>query len=175
MRVLRTIRVCLAVLVAAGGLVATAAPAQAVTVDQTCIGTWAVTYDPPITYTPQTVAARLTGYFPTCTDLLAFNGSYVQEFTDTVTCATLLSSGTASRTFVWSNPLATPSTFTYNWTVSDIAGQAIVTNTGLITSGRFAQDSAVQVATLVTPDALQCGGTGVASLTGPTTLTVYHP
>jgi hypothetical protein len=51
----------------------------------------------------------------------------------------------------------------------------VITNTGLITSGTFAGASAEQVAVLVTPDVLQCAGTGISSLTGPTTLTVFRP
>jgi hypothetical protein len=45
----------------------------------------------------------------------------------------------------------------------------------VITAGRYAPGSAVQVATLVTPDALACAGSGIGSLTGPTTLTIYAP
>jgi hypothetical protein len=169
-------RTCIVVaLLAAGSVIGTASPAHALTVDQVCTGTWAVTYNPPITLTPRLVSATLTGYFPSCTNPEAFNGYYVQHFTDTVSCATLLSAGAASRTFIWGNPAAEPSTFEYNWTVSDIAGQVVVTNTGLITSGKFAPDSAEQVAILPTPDVLLCLTTGIPTLTGPTTLTIYHP
>ncbi|QQQ79307.1 hypothetical protein IOD16_13295 [Saccharothrix sp. 6-C] len=163
------------VLLAAAGVVATTGAAGAVTVEQVCVGTWAVTYDPPITNTPRVVEGHLTGYFPTCTNLAAPSGSYDQVFTDTVSCATLLSAGAAARTYTWSNPLAAPTTFAYNWTVSDVAGQAVITNTGLITGGTFAGASAEQVAVLVTPDVLGCGGAGISSLTGPTTLTVFRP
>lgn len=173
--VLRALSVVLVAVLVAGSALATAGSASAVTVDQTCVGTWAVTYDPPITNETRTVDATLTGVFPTCTDAVAFNASYVQTFTDTVSCATLLSAGAATRTFVWGNPLAQPTTFSYNWTVTDVAGQVVVTNAGLITSGRYTPDSAVQVATLPTPDALKCAGEGISSLTGPTTLTIYHP
>lgn len=160
-----------AALVAAGSAV----PAQATTVDQVCTGTWAVTYDPPITNTERLVTGTLSGFFTNCTDPGAFNGSYFQVFQDTVSCTTLLNAGTTTRTFVWGDPEAEPSTFTYNWTATDVAGQVVVTNTGMITSGRFTPASAEQVATLVTPNALLCATTGVASLTGPTTLTVHRP
>jgi hypothetical protein len=163
-----------AVVVVTGISVVPLGPAHAVTLSQTCVGTWAVTYDPPITNTPQTVAGKLSGYFPACTDSEAYNGSYYQEFTDVVSCLTPLTAGTASRTFVWGNPAAGTSTFTYNWTVTDLLGQAVITNTGLITSGKFANDSAEQIAALVTPNPLLCATTGVASLTGPTTLTVFR-
>ncbi|MEV6873639.1 hypothetical protein [Amycolatopsis sp. NPDC051128] len=164
-----------AVLAAAGGVVASAGPASAAAAVQTCVGTWAVTYDPPITNTPQLVAGVLTGTFPVCTDPQAFNASYKQVFTDVVSCTTLLNAGSTSRTYVWGNPLAAPTTFTYNFTTTVAAGQVVVTNTGVITAGRYAPGSAVQVATLVTPDALACAGPGIGSLTGPTTLTIYAP
>ncbi|GGS46386.1 hypothetical protein [Actinokineospora fastidiosa] len=167
----RSLAGCLAVVLAASGSVAGAGPAQAV-VGQECVGTWAVTYDPPITNTPQLVSATLTGVFPLCTDLVAFNGHYTQSFTDTVSCTTLLTAGAASRTYHWGNPAAAPSTFTYNWTVSVAGGQAVITNTGLITSGRFAPGSAVQLTTLATPDVVQCAGSGITTLTRPTTLTI---
>jgi hypothetical protein len=163
LRVSRPFSAAVVAVVAAGSVLATPGTAQATTVDQTCVGTWAVTYDPPITNTTQTVHATLTGFFPTCTDVVAFNASYVQVFTDTVSCATLLTAGAATRTFIWGNPLAAPTTFAYNWTA------------GMITNGRYTPDSAVQVATLVTPNAVDCAGPGIPSLTGPTTLTIYHP
>lgn len=164
-----------AVLIAACGVLAPAGASHAATVDQVCVGTWAVTYDPPITNTPTSVQGHLTGYFPACTNVGAPSGSYSQSFTDTVSCATLLSSGAASRTYTWSNPLAAPTTFEYNWTVSVVGGESVITNTGLVTGGEFAPASAEQVATLVTPDALKCAGEGISSLTGPTTLTIFRP
>jgi hypothetical protein len=176
MRTLRSLGALLAVaLVTAGSVSATASPAGALVVNQLCTGTWAVTYDPPITNTPQLVTGNLSGFFPVCTDTQAFNASYFQTFTDTVSCTTLLNAGTASRTFVWGNPAAQPSTFSYNWTVTVAGGQSVITNAGSITSGRYTPDSAVQVATIGTPDALQCATTGIASLTGPSTLTIAGP
>ncbi len=163
------------VLIAACGVLAPTGVAQAATVDQVCAGTWAVTYDPPITNTPTAVNGHLTGFFPACTNLGAPGASYSQTFIDTVSCATLLSSGAASRTYTWSNPSAAPTTFEYNWTVTVVGGESVITNTGLVTDGAFAPASAEQVATLVTPDALKCAGEGISSLTGPTTLTIFRP
>jgi hypothetical protein len=161
------------VLAVVGSLLVPAGSAQAEAAVQSCVGTWAVTYDPPITNTPQLVTGVLTGTFPVCTDPQAFNASYVQVFTDTVSCTTLLNAGSTSRTYVWGNPLATPTTFTYNFTTTVVAGQVVVTNSGVITAGRYAPGSAVQIATLATPDILACAGAGLGSLTGPTTLTIY--
>lgn len=163
-------------LVAASSVLAAAGePAHALAVDQVCTGTWSVTYNPPITDTLRTVSATLSANFPHCTDPEAPSASYSQTFTDTVSCATLLNTGSAAHTFVWGNPAVQPSTFAYAWTVSDIGGQAVITSTGQITSGRYAPDSAEQDSVLVTPDPIQCALSGVATLTGPTTLTVLQP
>ncbi|SFW58924.1 hypothetical protein [Amycolatopsis australiensis] len=141
-----------AVLAAAVTVPAAAGPANAETAIQSCTGTWAVTYDPPITNTPRLVTGVLTGTFPVCTDPQAFNASYTQAFTDTVSCTTLLNAGSTSRTYVWGNPSAAPTTFTYNFTTTAVGAQVVVT-----------------------PNALACAGSGVGSLTGPTTLTIYAP
>lgn len=175
-RASRSFGTCVAVALAAVGSVAAAGgPARALPVEQVCTGTWTVTYNPPITNTLQTVSAVLTADFPHCTDPEAPSASYSQAFTDTVSCATLLNTGSAAHTFVWGNPAAKPSTFAYSWTVSDIGGQAVITSTGLITSGKYTADSAEQISVLVTPNALQCAFSGVAKLTGPTTLTILQP
>jgi hypothetical protein len=175
-RASRPLGTCIATaLVAASTVLTTGGPAHALPVDQACTGSWSVTYNPPITDTPRTVSATLSATFPHCTDPEAPSASYSQTFTDTVSCATLLNTGSAAHTFVWGNPAAQPSTFAYAWTVSDIGGQAVITSTGQITSGRYESDSAEQDSVLVTPDPVQCALSGVATLTGPTTLTVFQP
>ena len=174
-RASRSLGACVAAaMVAAGSVLATGSPAHALPLDQDCTGTWTVTYNPPITNTARTVSATLSANFPHCTDPEASSASYSQTFTDTVSCATLLNTGMAAHTFVWGNPAAQPSAFAYGWTVSDIGGQAVITSTGQITSGRYAPDSAEQISVLVTPDPIQCAFSGVATLTGPTTLTIFH-
>jgi hypothetical protein len=165
----------MAVLVSTTTFVTTSGTAHASGVDQSCLGTWAVTYDPPITNDLRLVHGVLTGSFPACTDLGAFNASYTQVFDDVVSCTEVFSAGSASRTYVWGSPAAVPSTFTYNWTTSLVNGQAVITNVGTITSGRYAPDSAIQVATIVTLDLLACAGDGISSLSGPTTLTILGP
>jgi len=174
-RTSRSLGACVAVALAAtGSMAATGSPARALLADQVCTGTWTVTYNPPITNTLQTVSAVLRADFPYCTDPEAPSASYSQAFTDTVSCATLLNTGSAAHTFVWGNPAAKPSTFTYDWTVSDIGGQAVITSTGRIASGKYTPDGAEQISVLVTPNPLQCAFSGVATLTGPTTLTILR-
>ena len=164
----RSFGACLAaLLVTAGGLLVAVGPAHAVAVDQTCIGTEVTSFNPPLTFTPQLVTITVSGVYPGCTDREAFNGSYSETFTLTASCVVLLDSGSPTRTFVWGNPAAQPSTFNYNVT-SDVLGQVVVTNTGLITSGKFAPASAQQVITLATPNSAQRAGSGISNVTGTT-------
>ena len=107
------------------------------------------------------------------TSRVAANSSTLGTICTAPSCLTLFDSGSALRTFTWGGTVA-PSQFQYNVTSSAIAGQVVVTNTGVITSGGFAPAGAVQVITLVTPNVAQCLTAGVPSVTGPTTLTVQR-
>jgi hypothetical protein len=151
-----------------------AVPAHAATVEQVCVGTEVTTFSPPLTLTPQQVSITVSGIYPTCTNAGAVTATYAETFSLTASCLTLFDSGSALRTFTWGGTVA-PSQFQYNVTSSAAAGQVVVTNTGVITSGGFAPAGAVQVITLVTPNVLQCLAGGVPSVTGPTTLTVQRP
>jgi hypothetical protein len=176
MRVSRFFRFGLAALVmAAGSAVIPAGPANAVTVAQTCAGTEVTTFDPPLTLTPQPVTITVNGVYPTCTDPAAFNGSYSETFTLTASCLTLFDAGTATRTIVWGTPSAEPTTFDYNVVTNAVGGQVITTNSGVLTGGRYTPGSVQQVITLVTPNILQCLGSGVTGVTGPTVLTILQP
>lgn len=176
MRVSRFFRFGMASLVmAAGGVMIAAGPAHAVTVAQTCVGTEVTTFNPPLTFTPQPVTITVNGVYPTCTDPGAFNGSYFETFTLTASCTTLFDAGTATRTVVWGNPAAEPTTFDYNVVTNAVGGQVVTTNSGVLTDGRYTPGSAQQVIALVTPNVLQCLGSGVASVTGPTVLTISQP
>jgi hypothetical protein len=166
-------RVCLAALVAVGGLLISTGPAHAVTVDQTCVGTEVTSYNPPLTLISRPVTITVNGLYPNCTDSAAFNGSYSETFTLTVSCLVLLDSGSPTRTFLWGN--GQTSTFLYNVTANEVGGQLVVTNSGVITGGRYAPASAQQIITLVTPNIAQCATSGIANVTGPTTLIIYRP
>ncbi|MCE7001174.1 hypothetical protein LZG04_41100 [Saccharothrix sp. S26] len=163
----------------AGGVVVvlvgalSAAPAQAATVEQVCAGTEVTTFDPPLTFTPRETTITVSGVFPSCTNAGAVTGTYAETFSLTASCLTLFDSGAAQRTFAWGGTVA-PTEFQYN-AVSNAAGAAVVTtNTGVVTSGGFAPAGAVQVVSLVTPNALQCLTAGVVSMAGPTTLTIQR-
>jgi hypothetical protein len=150
-----------------------AAPAQAATVEQVCVGTEVTTFDPPLTFTARATTITVSGVFPSCTNTGAVTGTYAETFSLAASCLTLFDSGSAQRTFSWGGTAAA-SQFQYNAT-SNAAGAAVVTtNTGVITSGGFAPAGAVQVVSLVTPNALQCLTSGVTSMTGTTTLTIQR-
>ncbi|WP_433261135.1 hypothetical protein ACQPZF_26005 [Actinosynnema sp. CS-041913] len=159
-------------LTAAATLIAT--PARAAGVDQVCVGTEVTTFDPPLTLTARPTTITVSGVYPTCTSPAAVTATYSETFVLTASCLVLFDSGSALRTFTWGGTTA-PSTFQYNVTSSAVAGQVVVTNTGVITAGGFAPAGAEQVITLVTPNLLQCLTVGVPSVTGPTTLTVHSP
>ncbi|MEO6086805.1 MAG: hypothetical protein ABIQ18_27190 [Umezawaea sp.] len=151
-----------------------AGPAHALMVEQVCVGTEVTTFDPPLTLTARPVSVIVSGVYPSCTNSGAVTATYAETFTLTASCLVLFDSGSALRTFTWGGQVA-PSLFQYNVTSSAVAGQVVVTNTGVITAGGFAPAGAEQVITLVTPDVVQCLTGGVASVTGPTTLTIHRP
>jgi hypothetical protein len=121
------------------------------------------------------VTITVNGIYPVCTNSAVPSGSYAETFTLTASCLVLQDSGSTVRTFAWGNPAAETSTFAYNVSATEVGGQLIVTNTGLITAGKFASASAQQVITLITPNTLQCLTTGISNVTGPTTLLIYRP
>jgi hypothetical protein len=151
-----------------------AVPAHAVTVEQVCAGTEVTTFSPPLTLTSRQVTVTVSGVYPTCANANAVTATYAETFSLTASCLVLFDSGSALRTFTWGGTVA-PSEFQYNVTSSAVGGQVVVTNTGVISSGGFAPAGAVQVITLVTPNVVQCLAGGVASVTGPTTLTIQRP
>ncbi|MFT7838450.1 hypothetical protein Q5530_20110 [Saccharothrix sp. BKS2] len=171
-RPLRRAAALLSVLAAAVATASVAAPAHAAGLDQVCVGTEVTTFDPPLTLTARPTTVTVSGVYTTCTNPGAVTATYAETFPLTASCLALFDSGSALRTFTWGGTEA-PSTFQYNVTSSAVAGQVVVTNTGVITAGGFAPAGAEQVITLVTPNVLQCLVGGVASVSGPTTLTVH--
>ncbi|MFD7654231.1 hypothetical protein ACFV4N_09665 [Actinosynnema sp. NPDC059797] len=167
----RPLRLAAALLLAAAGALV-AVPAHAAGVEQVCLGTEVTTYDPPLTLATRPTTVTVSGVYTTCTHPDAVTATYEETFTLDASCLVLFDSGSAFRTFTWGGS-TTPSDFRYNVTSSAVAGQVVVVNTGVITAGGFAPAGAEQVITLVTPNALRCLAGGVASVTGPTTLTVH--
>ncbi|MEU4745263.1 hypothetical protein AB0G02_33035 [Actinosynnema sp. NPDC023658] len=171
MRLSRLVRGVVVAVLASAALSAT--PAHAATVEQVCVGTEVTTFDPPLTFTRRPTTITVSGLFPTCTNVGAVTGTYAEAFDLPASCLVLFDSGPAQRTFTWGGVVA-PSEFQYNATSNVVGATVTTTNTGVITSGGFAPAGAVQVVSLVTPNAAQCLTGGVASMTGPTTLTIQR-
>jgi hypothetical protein len=175
MTMLRVCRVYLAaLLVAVGTLMVGSSTAHALTADQSCVGTEVTSYNPPLTFATRLVTITVNGIFTSCTNPEASTGFYSETFTVSASCLVPLEAASPTRTIVWGNPEAEPSTFRYNVTETEAGGQLIVTSTGAITHGKFAPASAEQVVALVTPNTLQCLSTGISNVTGPTSLTIYR-
>ncbi len=175
MAMFRACRVYLAALVVAvGSLMVGSGTAQALTVEQSCVGTEVTSYSPPLTFTTRPVTITVNGIFTSCTNPNAPTGFYSETFTINASCLVPLDAASPTRILVWGNPAAEPSTFHYNVTATEVGGQLIVTSTGAITHGTFAPASAEQIVTLVTPNILQCLSTGIATVTGPTSLIIYR-
>jgi hypothetical protein len=173
--IVRVCRVYLAtLLVAVGALMVGSGTAHALTVEQSCLGTEVTSYNPPLTFTTRLVTVTVNGIFTSCTNPQAATGFYSETFAVSASCLVPLEAASPTRTIVWGNPEAEPSTFRYNVTETEVGGQLIVTSTGAITHGMFAPASAEQVVTLVTPNILQCLTTGISNVTGPTSLTIYR-
>jgi hypothetical protein len=164
-----------AVLVLAGMCAST--PAHAASVDVTCAGTETVSYDPGLLLTPQAVHTIVTGILAPCTSGVPgiTAGTYREDFTTPLSCATLLSGRAGTRVFHWND--GSTSTFSFDRALNNVAGQITVTFTGTITAGRFAGDTAVEQAVFVTPSALQClAPPGITALgPGPVVLTIAQP
>jgi hypothetical protein len=132
------------------------APASAARVDVTCAGTETVEYQPGLLLAPRDVSVTVNGTLSPCSssDSGITDGSYLQRFTATLSCDTVLAPLAATRVFQWSNGRS--STFFYTRAVNNAGGQTTVTFQGTITSGEFSGDRAVEQVVLVTPDSAQC-------------------
>ncbi|MFI9812574.1 hypothetical protein [Saccharothrix variisporea] len=153
------------------GLVAPATAHAAV--DQQCVLSEVVTYDPPLTDTPQTVTFRVSGQLFNCTGSSASTGSYAESGTVTgATCTGTLSPGSGTRVFTWTNSAIAPSTFSYNRTATRVGGNIQVVAVGSITAGTFTPDPAKSVGLGAHPDPTACATAGVSRLTAAGSLTI---
>lgn len=153
----------------------TAAPAQAGgALDLTCQGMQTISYAPGVVVTPKQVVFKATEDFSSCVsvqDPTIQKGAYTSTSQALLSCLAVLTPGSGAKTFTWSNKQT--SVFTYTSNVSQVLGQTVMTLTGTITSGKFMGDTAVQVVTTTTPDALKClAPPGVLSAQGTSTLVI---
>ncbi|NUR58397.1 MAG: hypothetical protein HOV87_06850 [Catenulispora sp.] len=148
--------------------------AHAVSIDVTCAGTETVSYSPGLLLTTQTVRTSVTGSLAACSssDPGITAGTYREDFSASLSCATLLSGRAGTRIFRWSD--GTTSTFAFNRALNNAAGQVTVTFSGSITAGRFTGDTVLEQVVFVTPNPLQClASPGLTTLgPGPVVLSI---
>lgn len=155
-----------------GGFAVTPA-AAAGAADVTCAGTESGVISPGLLLTPQTVTVTSTRILSPClsTDPSLTAGIDSSTVTAVRSCLNLDSAHSGVTEIVWNNGQA--STFAFNATVANPAGEAVVTFTGTITRGEFTGDTAVMVITSATLNVLAClAPPGVTSTSGIVTLEI---
>ncbi|WP_330181442.1 hypothetical protein OHB26_34515 [Nocardia sp. NBC_01503] len=144
--------------------------ASAGALDLTCTppSSETVTYNPPVTMTPQPTTATVSTVFGPCvsaTNPAVTAGSRSLTAPLTRSCLQLLDSGGPYLvTITWNT--GQTSTLTLN-RVTNVAGAVItVTQTGTVTGGLFSGDTVVMTATAPSTDVLNCTlGLGTVSST----------
>lgn len=148
-------------------LTATIYPASAATaasIDAACLGTFARTFSPSVTTTPQTVTATSTYHYNTC--VVGPTATGTETVTLTLSCIPVTAGPASTETLTWHD--ATGGTSTITWSAPTVVAQTVVF-TGTVTAGRYAGDTATKVTTgvsylgVVLPCLL---GTPVSSTTG---------
>jgi len=127
----------------------TLAPAQAATVNATCVGTQHVNHSPGLLLlTPRVTTMTIDEIFAPCVSparpgITGQSHSSVQ--TRPITCLALLSPNSFSKVLTWST--GETSTFAFNQVATTVGGNTVVTMTGVITGGLFAGSSAIETIT----------------------------
>lgn len=152
----------LSVLAAIAVTVVGATPSHAAPLDMNCpLGSQQVTQTPGLTNTEQTVDVVVALDLGTCASLshpTIHTGTSHADFTATLSCADLLSTGTGSQVFAWST--GETSTFSFTRTVAQTDGETVLTLTGKITSGLFTGDNGVLTIADTTLDLAACQSPG---------------
>jgi hypothetical protein len=141
--------------------------------DLTCQGTQKVTYGSGLVLAPKQVIYTAQDDFTSCTsvqDPSIKSGTYRSTAQSLLSCLGVLTPGAGTKTFTWSN--GQTSVFTYTSSATQALGQTVMTLTGTITSGKFKGETAVQVITVTSGDALSCFAAGVTTAQGPSTLVI---
>lgn len=156
----RVLRILVAALIAGAGVVVASSPAHAAIADVTCTppGSVLVTYNPPLTLTPQNVVITVNSlYAPCVSSTVPALTSGSSNFTFSATnrsCANLLGSASAVSTVTWNTAQTT--TLSLNSTANLVGGLYTVVTNGIVTGGLFAGDTVVQNATGPATDILLC-------------------
>ena len=148
--------------------------AMAGALDVTCAGTQTVTYDPGLVLQPAATSIHFDNIFAPCVSATVpdlISGVSIGTATRTASCLDIAEPDSALLTFTWNT--GQTSLFSYNRTVTTVGGTSVVTLTGVITSGLFAGDTAINITTGPAIDLLDClQPPGVTSRSGVIALTI---
>jgi hypothetical protein len=161
-----------AVPVFAAGFLAAVPQSANAAIDQVCADTVVLTWDPPLTNTPQTTNFTAAGQLVNCSNTTYSSGSYNDSGTISgATCTSLLAPGSGTRNLMWINRES--SVFSYNWTATRVNGNIAVQFIGsILPGGVFGTANAKEVVVVPAPDLIACSSTGVSSLFGAGTLEI---
>jgi hypothetical protein len=150
-------------------------PADALTVDVSCLGSTTIDYHPGLLLTPQLVQYSETDQFSSCTsvDPTLTAGSLPIEASLVVSCLEPLGTGDGRYIINWNNLQS--STIDATFTVTLVGGTLTSVGSGVVVSGAFAGSNAQGVFTYVQPNLLQClAPPGLTHQNGTATLLITH-
>lgn len=153
----------------------TAAPAAALTVDVSCLGTSSIDYSPGLLLAQQSVHLSEVDSFSPCTstDPTLTSGIVSSDQTLPLSCLNPLSTGAGLFTINWNNRQS--STIDATFTVTATGSVITSTASGTIVAGTFTGSTATGVFTYVQPNLLQCLlPPGVTHQSGAITLLITH-
>jgi hypothetical protein len=145
-------------------LIGPASTATAASVDVECLGTFAPTFSPAVTLTPQTVT--VTGAYDYTTCVVGPTAGGAETATLTLACVPVTAGPATTETLTWND--ATGGTSTIAWSAPTIVGQTVV-YAGTVTAGRHSGDTATKVTSGVSYFGSVVGcllGTPISSTTG---------
>ena len=123
--------------------------AEAATVNVACLGTQHVNHTPGLLLlTPRVTTLTVNEVLAPCVSQShpGITARHQRSFqTRPITCLALLSPNSFSKVLTWST--GDTSTFAFSQVASSIAGNSVVTLTGVITEGLFAGSTAVETIT----------------------------
>lgn len=139
--------------------------AQATTLEQSCLLTETITWEPPLKSTPQTVTFTTHGQLTNCTNPSAPAATYFETGTyDSATCTSAGLGRSGVRVWRWTSPDAAPSAFSYTVQGARVNGTIEAVATGTIISGAFENEPVKSEGVAPELDPLACMTTGVSRI-----------
>ncbi|WP_283136099.1 hypothetical protein [Rhizohabitans arisaemae] len=148
------------------GTLPTAASASGPEVTCTLPSSNIVTYNPPLSSTPQSVTVTTTYQYSSCVSTTQpglTSGTRTTVSTQTRSCPDLLTNGTFTLTINWNTGQSSTATGSYSAVSAGVA--IVLTLTGTVTSGLFTGSNFLQVNTAPSAEVLLCTA-GLGTLSG---------